>query len=259
MTNFSKTAFETKWIAVKNLSIIWASAQRAFNEAWAKEISDNFDPDIFDELIVTLPNGNGIYHIVDGQHRKAAVQSLYGDEEKVPCRVVDASDPARAAAIFDRCNTSRKRPMPIDMFKVRVTAGCETEVAVNRIVRAAGYKISAGTRDGNVGAVQALVSVYKSFSPDTLKHTLEIIQAAWGLDKNAVVSPVIRGVGAFMAEYGHKANWQRVSDRLGKQYTPGRLLGASKTAREMLRCSTSDAVKQVVVNTYNHGLKTGQL
>lgn len=258
-STFTKTAFETKWIPVKNLSIIWAGAQRAFDESWAKQIADNFDPDIFDDLIVTLPNGNGIYHVVDGQHRKAAAQSLWGEDEKVPCRVVSASDPARAAEIFDRCNTSRKSVPPIEKFKVRVTAGYETEVAVSKIVKAAGYKIGTEPRDGNIGAVQALVSVYRSFGADTLKDSLSIIQSAWGMDKNAVVAPIVRGMGSFMAEFGHKANWQRVGDQIGKHYTPGRLLGAAKTAKEMLRGSTADAIKQVIVNTYNRGLKSGHL
>lgn len=259
MMTFDKSSFSTKWVSVKDLSIVWANSQRLFDENWAKQIADSFDPDMFDELIVTLPNGNGIYHIVDGQHRKAAIQSLYGEDEKVPCRVVQAADPARAAQIFDRCNTARKRPSPIDMFKVRVTAGNETEVAVNRIVKNAGYTISSNLRDGNIAAVQALVSVYRSFGADVLRDTLTIIQATWGLDKHAVSAPLIRGFGAFMSEYGRKANWQRVSDRVGKQYTPGRFIGAAKTAREMLRGSTADAVKQVIVNTYNHGLRTGHI
>lgn len=259
MSTFSKASFATKWIPVGQLSIIWANAQRPFDEAWAKQISEAFDPDMFDDLIVTLPNGDGFYHVVDGQHRKAAVQMLYGDSECVPCRIVDAADPARAAAIFDRCNTARKRPQPLDMFKVRVTAGNEVEVAVNKIVKAAGYKIDGGARDGNISAVQALVSVYKAFGPEVLKNVLQVIQTTWAMDKNAVVAPIVRGFGAFMAEFGHQANWQRVSDRISKQYTPGRLLGAAKTVREGQRGSTADAVKQVIVNTYNHGLKTAKL
>ena len=258
MMTFDKSAFATKWLPVKQLSVVWASAQRPFDASWAKEIADNFDPDIFDELIVTLPSGNGLYHVVDGQHRRAAVQTLYGDDECVPCRVVHADDPARAAAIFAACNTARKRPTPIDMFKVRVTAQQETEVAVDKIVRGAGYKIGS-TKDGNIGAVQALVSIYKSFGAETLRDTLAIIQATWGLDKNAVAASIIRGFGAFMAEYGHKANWQRVNERVAKQFTPGRLEGAAKTAREMQRGSSADAVKQVIVNTYNRGLRQGQL
>lgn len=259
MTTFEKSAFVTKWIPVKNLSVVWSSAQRPLDESWAKQIADNFDPDLFDELVVTLPNGNGIFHIVDGQHRKRGVQIKYGEEEQVPCRVVQAADPSRAAEIFDRANSGRKKPRPIDMFRVRVTAGYETEVAVNRIVRAAGYRVSPGLADGNIAAVQALISIYRSFGADVLKDTLRVIQGTWGMDKNAVVAQIVRGIGAFMAEHGHKANWQRLSEKTQKAYTPGRLIGAAKGLREITRASTGEATKQVLVNLYNKGLKTGHL
>src|SRR6185312_12773170 len=148
--SFVKSAHQTQWIPVKNLSIVWAKAQREFNERHADRIASDFDPDLFDDLVVTLPNGNGIYHVVDGQHRKAAVQKLYGEDEKVPFRVVNASDPARAAAIFDKINTGRRKPNSVELFNVRVAAGYETEVAINRIVTYLGYRIAHSVEDNTI-------------------------------------------------------------------------------------------------------------
>jgi hypothetical protein len=110
MSTFVEGAHSTKWIKIKHLSVVWATAQREFNERHASKIAASFDPDLFDDLVVTLPNGDGIYHVVDGQHRMAAIRSLWGEEEMVPCRVVTAQDPARAAVIFDKINTGRRLP-----------------------------------------------------------------------------------------------------------------------------------------------------
>jgi len=257
--DFSKQAHTTKWIPVKNLSVVWAGAQRELDERHAQHIADNFDPDMFGTLAVTLPNGNGIYHVIDGQHRKAAVQGLWGDEEKVPCNVFDANSPDRAAQIFDKINTHRKGPRPIDAFKVRVTAGNEVEVAVTAIVEGLGYKISSDHSDGMVAAVGALTGVYRSFGPETLKNTLKILQATWGMDRNAVVASIIRGYGAFLAQYGNKANWQRLVNNVQKRFTPGQFLGAVRSARDFRRGSTADAVTYVLLTTHNHGLKKGQI
>lgn len=259
MSSFNKAAHQTKWIPVKQLSVVWASAQREFDEGWAKHLAATFDPDMFGELAVTLPNGNGIYHVIDGQHRKAAVQALYGDEEKVPCRIFDAVEPARAAEIFDKINTNRKKPQPIDVFKTRVTAGYEVETAVNKITQDSGYRVSMQHKDGMIGAVNALVSVYRSYGPKVLADTLRLIQATWGLDPNAVTAPIIRGYGAFVTEYGNKANWGRLTERVSKKYSPGQFMGAARSAREFRRGSMADAVTYVLINTYNAGLKTGHI
>ena len=146
---------EIKWIPVKNLSVVWAQAQRGLDERHAQQIADNFDPEMFGTLAVTKPNGHGVYHIIDGHHRKVAVEKLWGDGELVPCQVFDADDPARAAKLFDHINTARKAPQPIDVFKVRVTAGNEIEVAVSNTVKHAGFNI--GTK--NSGLAKALRTI----------------------------------------------------------------------------------------------------
>src|SRR6516225_5950032 len=99
--------YKTEWIPVKVLSVVWVNAQRPYDEKWAKQIADNFDPDKFDPIVVTQPNGQGIYHIVEGQHRRHALEMFaaktnngIGENELAPCRVIDEVDPARAAEIW---------------------------------------------------------------------------------------------------------------------------------------------------------------
>lgn len=253
------TAHSTKWIPIKNLSVVWAHAQREFNERHASKIAASFDPDLFDDLVVTLPNGDGIYHVVDGQHRMAAIRSLYGEEEQVPCRVVTAKDPARAAAIFDKINTGRRLPSGIEKFRVRVTAGSETEVAINKIVTQLGCRIEGGSHSNCIRATAVLIRIHDSFGLDVLKETLVTIRGTWRDDKGAFEGPIIEGFGALIGAHRGHLDWKRLREKTGNAYTPGRLLGQAKADKEALGGSVGDGVRRVLIRNYNQGIRTGKL
>lgn len=258
MSTFTTSAHTTQWIAIKNLSVVWAAAQREYNERHAKKIADAFDPDLFDDLVVTLPNGDGIYHVVDGQHRRGAICSLYGEDEKVPCRIVNAKDPARAAAIFDKINTSRRSPSALEKFRVRVTAGCETEVAINRAVASLGCRIEMNNGPRSIRAVGSLINIYNSFGLVVLNEALQAIIATWPADKGSFEGPLIEGFGSLAAGHRH-IDWKRLREKTGSTYTPGRLLAQAKADKDALGGRVADGVKRVLVRNYNAGLRTGKL
>lgn len=247
------------WIPVKNLSVVWTQAQRPLDEKHAQAISENFDPQMFGTLAVTKPNGRGIYHLIDGHHRKVAVEKLWGDEEKVPCQIFDAEDPARAAKLFDHINSARKKPHPVDLFMVRVTAGNEIEVAVNKVVKSCGYNI--GNKDGRapnsnrITCVQALVSVHQSHGAEVLKNTLDLINAVWGLDTSSVTGVIVRGFAEFLSEF-RDVDFKRLRDVLASKFTPARLHGAAKVTQEYQGGSLASAVKHQLFMTYNEGIRS---
>jgi len=250
---FAKQLHKTVWIPVGSLSVVWAQSQREPNERHINEIASKFDPDMFGVLAVTKPNGKGIYHVIDGQHRKAAAQQLWGENELVPCNVLNIEGPARAAEIFDQINKGRRNPSPIDTFRIRVTAGRQTEVSVLKIVQACGYRIEPNKNAGCIAAVSALVSVY-NISPEVLRKTLSVINQTWGKDSNAVVAPILYGYGAFINQY-HGADFNRLVVIIQKRMTPGQLIGKAATLREMFRVNSQQAVKMVLTQNYNSGLK----
>lgn len=259
MTSFTQGAHTTQWIPIKNLSVVWATAQREFNERHSQKIAASFDPDLFDDLVVTLPNGDGIYHVVDGQHRMSAIRSLYGEEEKVPCRIVTAQDPARAAAIFDKINTGRRLPTGIEKFRVRVTAGSETEVAINKVVTWLGCRIEVGDGSNSIRATAALINVHNAFGLEVLKEALVTIRTTWKDDKGALEGPIIEGFGALVGEHRGHLDFKRLREKTASTYTPGRLLGQAKADKETLGGRISDGVRRVLIRNYDQGLRTGKL
>ena len=253
-SGFDPKSQRITWIPVKNICVVWAQSQRPLDPKFARQIADNFDNEMFGTIAVTLPNGDGVYHAIDGHHRKAAVEMLWGKDEKVPCQVYNAHDPARAAEIFDTINSVRKPVRPVDLFNVRVTARNDAEVAVDRVVHANGYHITSSISSRSISAVAALLAVYQSYGEETLDATLKIIQATWGLDPNAVTAHILRGYGEFMSEHGRKATWQRLKDNIAKKFTPGQLVATARTAREVNGGSIPSNIKRVLVVQYNRGL-----
>jgi Family of unknown function (DUF6551) len=243
------------WISCENLSVVWAQAQRPYKESRAREIADNFDPDLFDPLKVTKPNGDGIYHICDGQTRKGAVEMLWGPKQKIPCYVSQEGDPARAAEIFLKTNTSRRSPSSIDNFKVSVTAQRKNEVAVDRIVRHHGYKVDASSAHNSISGVGALLFVYIVCGPSVLNHTLSTLREIWNDDRNAVVGPMLRGMGVFLNEFAAHLNHQRLVEVTKKKWTPGNLLRDAKAHREVHGGTTNDSIVELLTLHYNRNLR----
>jgi hypothetical protein len=251
---------ELQWLPVKQLSVVWKNAQRPLDERFAKTIADNFDPDMFGTIAVTLPNGEGIFHIIDGNHRRAAVLSMWGENERVPCQVFNAKDPARAAQIFDRINNQRKSITTLQSFIVRVTAGEVDEVAVNKILLANGLHPGSNPSSNGkaVAAVGALLQVYRDHDSQTLDVTLKVLMNTWR-DNTALTAPLLRGYAAVLSEFRDRIDIARLQQVVSKQYSPLRLLGAAKTAREMNGGTIATNLSKLLVANYNRGARGKKL
>lgn len=254
--------YEIEYIPVKNLSVVWVNAQRPYNAKWAKEIADNLDPDKFDPIVVTKPNGQGVYHIVEGQHRRHALEMYaakcnttgYGGNERAPCRVVAEANPARAAEIWLGINKGRKAIRPIAEFKVAVVAQREPELTIHKLVKKAGYRISDEASDGCIAAVAALKLVYNRHGEETLTNVLEMIKHLWGMNPHAVSSPMLRGFGIFLHEFGIHANKTRMR-KMAEKFDPWKFVEAAKVRRESTLERLDEALAELLMREYNKGLR----
>ncbi len=252
-----KKDHDVKWIPVGELKVIWTAAQRTQEQPHIDEIKEGFDPDLVQTLTVTEPNGNGIYHIIDGGHRAEAVRQLWGDEQRLPCTVLLNMDEAGAAKAFRGINRGRRGIHPITDFHVAVTA-CDAEaVAINNLLTELGYKV--GWEPGDIRAVKACYIVCRKYGIDGLREALKLIQDTWGMDVDAVNGCIIKGVALLLDTYREDVNHKRLIERSAKHYTPARLLGTAKSAREIHRGTMPPNIMLVLVENYNHNLRSGRL
>lgn len=246
------------YIPVKNLSVVWVQSQRPYNEKWAKEIADNLDPDMFDPLIVTKPNGNGIYHIIEGQHRRHALEMFARNEnEQAPCRVIADADPARAAEIWLGINGGRKAIKPIHGFSVAVVAGREPEVTIQHIVSINGFVIADKRQPDCITAVSALRIVFNRHGKVTLDRVLKLLRILWKGDPTSVSSPLLRGFGIFVHEFGAHTDAKRLVLRISDKWSPYELWQAAEARKQSSLEKLDEAIAELLMREYNKGLSDG--
>lgn len=245
------------YIAVKNLSVVWRKSQRQYNERWAKEIADNFDPDKFEAVSVTQPNGAGVYHIIEGQHRKGAVEMLYGPNEKIPCRIISEADPSRAAEIWLGINQGRKKIRPVTEFLVAVEAKRELETAINKIVRSQDYRVvEASTQDNGLSAVGALRKIYLGYGDKVLARTLHTCRYIWGSDPQAVQGGILLGMSMFINEFSGHIDFAHLKKSIVGQYSsPFKFMEAARFEADRSSESLTVAMSELLRMKYNRNLK----
>jgi hypothetical protein len=250
---------ETKevFVAIKNLSVIWRQSQRPFNEAWARQIADNFDTNKFDPPVISLPNGAGHYHLVEGQHRVWAAKHLFGEEEKLKCRMVNATNPAEAGEIFLGINTGRKAVKPIDKFLVAVTATREPQTSINRLVVRMGYRVSATKASYCIGAVNSLIHVHDRQGMLILQDVMLALHKSWSGDATAFQGDMVRGYALFLNEFHPQLTKLRLYDVIPTAFSPNQLVAASRLYAEQHRISLAEGLSETIRARYNRGLKDG--
>jgi hypothetical protein len=241
------------FVAVKNLSVIWRQAQRPFQESWAKKIAAEFDTDKFDPPVVTLPNGQGIYHTVEGQHRVWAVRSLFGDDEVLRCRQVNATDPARAAEIFLGINSGRKSVKPVAKFTVSVTAQREPETAINKLVQRMGYRVNAAKTPYCISAVNSLIHVHEQQGMVVLQAVLLVLDKSWPGDVTAFQGDMIRGYAVFINEFHPYIITTRLIDVIPKVFSPNQLIAASRLYADQHKVPLLEGMSETLRAKYNRG------
>jgi hypothetical protein len=251
----NKIEYNITWLPVKNLSVVWRKSQRKFQEPWAKEIAERFDPDLFEPVVVTKPNGAGIYHVIEGQHRKTAIEMLYGPNETVPCKIVAEADPARAAKIFRGINKGRKGVRPISDFLVAVEAKEDLECAIMDIVKKNGYRIIEGGKGDNcVSAVGALRKVYQTYGEKVLSDTLVTTRLLWGTDPHGVGSSIICGLAMFINEFNGQIEGGHLCKVVQGQYnSPWKFVEAAQAAKDRSSEPMDIAMSNLIRMKYNHG------
>jgi hypothetical protein len=246
------------WVPLDRLSVVWTNAQRPLDQQRVDAIAKVFDADLLGVITVTLANDEGIHHVIDGHHRSRVLFKLFGNVS-VPCIVLDAKDPKRAAELFVKCNKERKAPTIFNTYVASVTAGDEVENAVERIVRAEGYRIENSSQPRCIRAVGATLACYRRYGGSTLRHALSILRETWGYDGSATDGPILTGYCAFLAQHGDAVNHKRLVSRITKKLTPGRLLGSARNLHEVRRIPVWQGVKEIITGRYNEGLRSGRV
>ena len=259
METLSKTEQPIKWIRIQDISVVWLQAQRPWDtpaESAKNKIIANFDSDAFGVLQVSLPNGKGMYHCIDGQCRHRAVGEMWGDQERVPCQILNAKSPKRAAELFALFNTSRSHVSAVYRYNVDVTAQKPVELGCSKILASLGYVAALDHEPNSIRAIGTVLSVYRHHGESILRSTLTTIKDTWGFADGAVEGAIVRGYGQFFASYDDIDVSRLI--KIGKKRSPGQLLEDAKAYREVFQqIPLASATSKVLLESYNRGAARG--
>lgn len=228
-------------------------SQREFRPAHADRIAADLDLNALGFPIIN--HRDGIYWVMDGQHRVAALKQYgFGDKDTIDCEVYDDLTDAEMAAIF--LGRDDRKPIPIyDKFHVACTAGRKRERGIQRIVEANGQKICRQPQEGGVSAVGALGAVYDRSGDVVLGQVVRTINLGFGGDPMAFDRAVIEGLGLVFNRYNGRTNEKALGTRLADLRQGAReLLRKAEAIRVRTGNQKKQCVAAAVVALYNKGL-----
>lgn len=234
------------------------AAQREFNHNWGNELSETFDIDKVGTFTVSYRDG--IYWIIDGQHRHFALvtfaKSEFGEDWgdwTLPVWVHQGLNEQKEAELFLAFN-NRKAINNYDKFKVGVTADLPVPTDIDRIVRQLDLKVAKDRRVGSVSAVGTLDRIYNMGGAVLLRKTLETIRDAWeasDFDANAM-----NGVALFISRYEGRYKPERLIAQIASLKNGSKSLKQrAYLLKDQYGSTHAIAHAAAVTELYNKGLR----
>lgn len=252
-TKFAVTADE---VPVKKLKL-HAAANRDLRPTRVKFLEKNMDLDALGRFAVWSDHRN--LYVIDGQHRKIALEGLGLHDWPVRCDIYRGMSFAQACEQFLKLNDSLT-VHPYDKFDKGVKAGIHANVETKKVIENVGLKVSAQSRDGNLSCVAAALETWRIDEGESLSAALEIAVEAWGHTSAAVEGPIVKGLGLVAARYNGELDQATLVKKLAKfPGGPPALRATAKQQREYKGGTMASNVSAVVVDLYNRSRYTRKL
>lgn len=236
------------WVAADDLQVN-PVAQREFRPAHAEAIYRKFDIDKFQVPYVNRRDGGQLF-ILEGQHGTWAYRQWLGDDQKIQVWLSEGLTEEEEAEFFLSLN-DKKTVDAMSKFKVAVTAGRETEAAIDRIVRASGCSVGNRGSSDTISAVGTLLTIFNRHGGDVLRRTLDIIRGAYV--EGGYERPVLMGIAMVLARYPD-VNEARLVKQLAAVRSGWKgLIQATTFVREQMNVAQPEAAAASVVDLYNKG------
>lgn len=253
-----KARFRVKTLEIEVGKLrLHGQANRELQPTRVKKLEQTMDLDALGRFAIWR-DGRNMY-VIDGQHRKVALESLGLAEWKVRCDVYEGMSFPEACETFLKLNDGLA-VRPYDKFDKAAKAGYEAEVETKATVERAGLRVSAQVGDGKVACVKAATEVWKLDQGAALERALTWITEAWGTSSASLEGQTLRGLGLVAARYNGELDDPALIKKLAKfAGGPGALQGRAKAQREIKGGTVARNVAEIVVDVYNKGRRSGQL
>lgn len=230
------------------------SYQRPLKRSSVLKIVKNYQPALFDPIAVNMRDDGELY-VIRGQHRRAAIQEMFGQDAKAPCMVFIGLNHEEEATVFYAEDLYRRRLNPNDRWSARLQAKDEVALAVEQCATSTGWHIdpNCGPKtSGCLRAIGALEQSYLKYGRVPLLDALEMIR-----DMNPDGPPpnaLIHGVTHFIFLYRLDQPYnKRALLALLQKMTYHGLLSSAEARKRVDQCKPDVAVTKEIVQAYNKG------
>lgn len=263
-----KYDYRIEEIPVNKLDIDPRVQRGGMRESTIRTIVRNFNINALG-LATVSDRGHGFLVILDGAHRWEAIRRLTDNAGNLPCRVLTGLTLEQEAEIFLQLNAGFQ-PTMYEKFRVGVVGNEEVVSEIDKIVHSYGLKVDKNAAMGTINAIAALKRIYGmrvftldedggDMSQDTiLSLTLKTIVAAWGMEASGLQAASLEGVARLLQRHFNTIDWNRlVSTMAGMTGGAGGMVIRARELARLRRVRASFAVAQMLIDAYNHGLKSG--
>lgn len=237
------------------------------NQKKIDEIARAFDPDKAGVCAGSLRR-DGLIYVCDGQHRVLGARDAR--VEYVWMEVRTDLDIAGEAAWAVELNEKRRAHFSAgDLYRLKLRAGDEDALDVQRIATEEGFRLSLRNRGRGVtevwnaiGAVRTLLGIHEKLAPEYLQRTLVVVRTAARERHHWTDGRILSAVAETIWLYGGPARHPSFSDaKLGSALSkadPTDLTMTMKSASKLLTGSfgriAGPASRAAITAAYNRGL-----
>lgn len=170
-------------------------------------IVENFDPKLFDDVIVSFRDGR--YNVVDGQHRIVALKILNGGADcMVNCKVISGLTYEQEAKLYEELDACKKKLSFSDATRAKAEARDDKQIIdIQNTLRTYGIQLdfNASSRSGGTNKIVAARAILKSHSELGSKgfaQMIELTKGAWRGATDSLSMYIISGMTLFVKTYG---------------------------------------------------------
>jgi hypothetical protein len=234
-------------LSVREISIDPAY-QRSLDESRVDAMARHLDETRIGVPVLSLRK-EGVYVVLDGQHRVEAMRRGGVAEHKILCEVHNGLSLAEEAALFLRLNNGRKPVRVFDKYRARMVAKETTAVEFTQIAQSLGLRIGAAPGKNTICAIQAIEFVHRK--NDNLEPVLSILKK-WGRGESSVFEgDLIKDVSRFLVDYSTEVDPVEFVDKLSR-HDPGHIMRRIKGLVDVLDGNRRLAANSVFREVYNH-------
>lgn len=195
--------FKTKAMKLMTDEIYGEDYQKEkFNRKHAEDLAAKWDDAMCDPLKVGYENGK--YYVFCGQHRRAAKIIHNGGKHcEINCIVFYGTTYADRARMFAEEDDMKYNTTPRQKYNALYLAGDPEMAAICDAIEISGYKCAFSKRGGDVDCTVLARNIYRKHGGRFLTEVFTILYRAFGKDKKATTSNMVKGVTFFLERYGN--------------------------------------------------------